>query len=184
MQGIPRFVLAALAVAASACSGSEDLSDVRAEVADLRAEQRAMRQEIREIRESLPKSTAAEEEAASTEPPAAAPDEAPAEPPPAAAAAAPADPKAPKAAPAAPAGTPGKPPAQGSVNIQVESNPAGAAVYLADKKVGVTPVILQTQVGSSEINVRLEKKGYRPRLMTLRPEEDTKISVQLAKKSE
>ena len=189
MQGIPRFVLAALAVAASACSGSdEDLSDVRAEVADLRAEQRAMRQEIREIRESLPKSTATEEQAASTEPPAADDDEAPAEPPPAAAAAAaaPAYPKAPKAAPAAPARStgPGKPSAQGSVNIQVESNPAGAAVYLADKKVGETPVIIKTQVGSSEINVRLEKKGYRPRLMTLRPEEDTKISVQLAKKSE
>lgn len=177
MQRLQLFVLAALAAAASGCSGNdEDLSDVRAEVADLRAEQRAMRQEIRELRESLPKSTAGEEPAASSEPPAAAPDQAPAS-----AAAAPAEPKDPKAVPAPPAG---KPPAQGSVNIQVESNPAGAAVYLADKKVGETPVILKTQVGSSEISVRLEKKGYRPRLMTLRPEEDTKISVQLAKKSE
>jgi hypothetical protein len=61
---------------------------------------------------------------------------------------------------------------------------AGAAVFVAEKKVGVTPVIIKTPVGSSEISVRLEKSGYRPRLMTLRPEEDTKISVQLARKSE
>jgi hypothetical protein len=181
VRRIQPFPLAALAAALCACAGSdEDLTDVRAEVADLRAEQRAMRQEIRELRESLPKSTAAQEEAA----PAAAPDEVPAEPPAAAAAPVPAGSKDPKPAPSASAGKTGAPPAQGSVNIQVESNPAGAAVYLADKKVGETPVMLRTPVGSSEISMRLEKKGYRPRLMTLRPEEDTKISVQLAKKSE
>ena len=182
MLRIQPLLLPVLAVAAGSCSGSEeDLSDLRAEVADLRAEQRAMRQEIRELRESPPKSTAGGEPAPSTEPPAAPLDEAPAEPasPPASADAK--DPKAPPAT-ATGAGKPSKPPAQGSVNIQVESNPAGAAVYLADKKIGLTPVIIQTQVGTSEISVRLEKNGYRPRLMTLRPEEDTKISVQLAKK--
>ena len=182
MLRIQPLLLAVLAVAAGSCSGSEeDLSDLRAEVADLRAEQRAMRQEIRELRQSPPKSTATEEPAPSTDPPAAPLDETPAAPaaPPAAADAK--DPKAPPAT-AIGAGKPGKPPAQGSVNIQVESNPAGAAVYLADKKIGLTPVIIQTQVGTSEISVRLEKNGYRPRLMTLRPEEDTKISVQLAKK--
>lgn len=177
--------LAALGVALCACADKDaDLSDIRAEVADLRAEQRAMRQELRELRESVPKSTepAAEpapEAGATADPEAQAADGKAAAADPRAAAA---DPKAaaadPKAAPA------GKPPAQGSVNIQVESNPAGAAVYLADKKIGLTPVIIKTPVGSSEINVRLEKSGYRPRLMTLRPEEDTKISVQLAKKSD
>jgi hypothetical protein len=170
-------LLLAAALALAGCAGNEVfLSGVRAVVADLRAEQRAMRQEIRDLRESLPKSTAADQQA-DTEPPAAAPDEPPAAPAPPAPAA---DPKA----PTAPAGKPGKPPTQGSVNIQVESNPAGAAVYVADKKVGLTPVIIKTPVGSSEINVRLEKSGYRPRLMTLRPDEDTKISVQLARKSD
>lgn len=164
-----RIVLLALVTAA--CSGKEDPSDLRAEVADLRAEQRAMRQEIRELRELLPKPAAAVE-----------PDPGPtADEPPAAAA-----PPAPAAAATPPAagGKPARAPAQGSVNIQVESNPAGASVFVADKKVGLTPVVIKTPVGTSEISVRLEKSGYRPRLMTLRPEEDTKISVQLAKKSE
>ena len=161
-----------LALVTAACSGKEDPGDLRAEVADLRAEQRAMRQEIRELRELLPKP------APEPEPPAAEPD-----PEPPAAAGAPASSTTPSPPPA-PAGKPGKAPAQGSVNIQVESNPAGAAVFVAEKKVGVTPVVIKTPAGTSEINVRLEKSGYRPRLMTLRPDEDTKISVQLAKKSE
>lgn len=163
-----------LALGLAACSGNstsdKELSDLRAELVDQRAEMRSMRQEIRDLRESLPKSTAPAEAAAEPEP------DAPAAEPKTPAAPAASDPKA------APAEKPGKPPAQGSVNIQVESNPAGATVFLADKKVGMTPVILQTPVGTSEISVRLEKSGYRPRLMTLRPDEDTKISVQLAKK--
>jgi hypothetical protein len=147
-----------------ACSGQkspsdEEVSDLRAEVADLRAEQRAMRQEIREMRESIREP--GEEPAPADAGPATA---------------------APAAAPPPPATQP--PPTQGSVNIQVESNPAGAAVFVAGKKVGVTPVIIKSPVGSGELSVRLEKAGYRPRLMTLRPEEDTKISVQLAKKGE
>jgi len=168
-----------LALALPACSDKDDLSDIRAEVADLRAEQRAMRQEIRELRESLPRPAA--DPAAE---PTGARDE-PEEPPGAVASAPPPTGAAAADSKTAPAGKPGgKPPAQGSVNIQVESNPAGAAVFVADKKVGLTPVIIKTPVGTSEISVRLEKSGYRPRLMTLRPEEDTKISVQLAKKSE
>jgi hypothetical protein len=165
----PRLVpLLLAAIGAAACANKgDDLADVRAELADLRAEQRSMRQEIRDLRALL-----AQEPPPAAEPPSGAPE------PPSAAAA------APPAAPAAPAAAPGKPPAQGSVNVQVESNPAGATVFLAEKKVGVTPVMLRIPVGSSEISVRLEKSGYRPRLMTLRPEEDTKISVQLAKKSE
>lgn len=170
-----------LALGLAACSGNstsdKELSDLRAELTDQRAEMRSMRQEIRELRESLPKSTAPAEAGAEPESATDAPDDTPAaETRPPAAPAAP-DPKAP------PADKPARPPAQGSVNIQVESNPAGATVFLADKKVGTTPVILQTPVGTSEISVRLEKSGYRPRLMTVRPEEDTKISVQLAKKS-
>lgn len=170
-------LLAAVATAASvaACADKgDDLADLRAELADLRAEQRSMRQEIRDLRALLPREAAEPAaEPAASEP--AAPSAAAAQPPPASSSS--------STAPASPP-KPGKPPAQGSVNIQVESNPAGASVFVADKKVGVTPVIIKTPVGSSEISVRLEKSGYRPRLMTLRPEEDTKISVQLAKKSE
>src|SRR4029079_8963387 len=155
----------------TACSGNsasdKELSDIRAELTDQRAEMRAMRQEIRELRDELHKNTPEEPEAAAAEEPAAAAT----------------TPTAPPAAPQPP-GKPAKPPAQGTVNIQVESNPAGASVFVADKKVGVTPVIIKAPVGTGDINVRFEKSGYRPRLMTLRPDEDTKISVQLAKKSE
>jgi len=161
-----------LTIAVTACSGNsssdKELSDIRAELTDQRAEMRAMRQEIRELRDELHKTAPASEEpqaAATTEPPAAAASE-----------------PAPSSSPAAPSSKAAKPPAQGSVNIEVESNPAGATVFLADKKVGETPIMLKAPVGTHEINVRLEKSGYRPRLMTLRPEEDTKISVQLAKK--
>jgi uncharacterized coiled-coil protein SlyX len=168
---VPRTLLLALALTAcSGNSGSEkELTDIRAELTDQRAEMRAMRQEIRELRDELHKTT---------------PDEPAAEPaaePPAADSTTP--PTSPPSGAAQP-GKPAKPPAQGSVNIEVESNPPGAAVYLADKKVGVTPVIMKVPTGTKEINMRLEKSGYRPRLMTLRPEEDTKMSVQLAKKSE
>jgi hypothetical protein len=167
---VPRPLLLALAVTAcSSNSGSEkELSDIRAELTDQRAEMRAMRQEIRELRDELHKTTPEEPEAAAEEPAAGATT------PPA---------TSPPAAPP-PTGKPAKPPAQGTVNIQVESNPAGATVFVAEKKVGVTPVIIKAPVGTGDINVRFEKAGYRPRLMTLRPEEDTKISVQLAKKSE
>lgn len=171
---MPRSAILAIAVLA-ACSSKEDLSEIRAELTDLRAEQRTQRQEVRELRDALRKL-----EATGAPPPAAA-DAGPAT-------AAPPTPEPPAATgspPAAAKAATGKPPAaQGSVNIQVESNPAGAAVFVAEKKVGVTPVIIKAAVGSDEIRVRLEKAGYRPRLMTLRPEEDTKISVQLAKKSE
>jgi hypothetical protein len=165
---VPRPLLFALVL--TACSGNassdKELGDIRAELADQRAEMRAMRQEIRELRDEIPKTAGDEPK---TEPEV----EPPAAPPPPAGSTPPATP-----------GKPAKPPAQGSVNIEVQSNPAGAAVFVAEKKVGVTPVIIKTPVGSSEISVRLEKSGYRPRLMTLRPEEDTKISVQLARKSE
>jgi hypothetical protein len=167
---VPRTLLLALVL--TACSGNassdKELGDIRAELTDQRAEMRAMRQEIRELRDEIHKTAPTADEAESepaVEPPAAPP------------------PPAGSTPPATP-GKPAKPPAQGSVNIEVQSNPAGAAVFVAEKKVGVTPVIIKTPVGSSEISVRLEKSGYRPRLMTLRPEEDTKISVQLAKKSE
>lgn len=172
---MPRLTLAALALLLSCSSGKsdEDLAALRNEVADLRSEVADVRRDLATVIETVRQVRDASGGA------------------PAAASAAPdAGPTAAKAAPAAPPVAaaappkPGKPPAQGSVNIQVESNPAGATVFVADKKVGVTPVIIKSPVGTGEINVRLEKSGYRPRLMTLRPDEDTKISVQLAKKSE
>lgn len=77
---------------------------------------------------------------------------------------------------------PGEPAKQEKVRIAVSSNPRGATVFLGSKKLGVTPLLLQREPDAEEIHLRLEKPGYRARLMTVRPEEDTKISVQLAKK--
>lgn len=156
--------------AAAACAertpaSDKELADMRGELADMRAELRGMRQELREVREGAP----APAEAAATA------DAGPANEPPAA---------APEAKPATTekTATPAKPPAQGTVNLQIESNPPGAVVFVAGKKVGVTPVIVKTPTGSEEVQVRLEKAGFRARLMNVRPEEDTKLSVQLAKK--
>ncbi len=166
---MPRLALAALALLLS-CSGGksdEDVAALRNEVADLRSEVADVRRDLAELMKTVRGAADGQPQTA------AAPD---AGPPPAT------SPPAAATAAAQPAGKPAKPPPQGSVNIQVESNPAGAAVFVADKKVGATPVIIKAPVGTGEITVRLEKAGYRPRLMTLRPEEDTKISVQLAKK--
>jgi len=172
---VSRLALAALALLLS-CSGGksdEDVAALRNEVADLRSEVADVRRELGTVNDSvktIAESVRQRDSSGDT------PDEpAPSADPPAA--------PAPTAPPAQP-GKPGKPPAQGSVNISVESNPAGAAVFVAEKKVGLTPIVIQAPTGTRELNVRLEKSGYRPRLMTLRPDEDTKISVQLAKKSE
>jgi hypothetical protein len=74
------------------------------------------------------------------------------------------------------------PPKQSTVKISVDSNPRGAKVYLAGKVMGRTPVLLERVPGTDEISVRIEKEGYRARLLSIRPDEDTKLSVQLAKK--
>jgi hypothetical protein len=159
----------AAACAERAPAADKELGEMRAELADMRAELRGMRQEIRELRDGA--APAADEAVA-----AATSDAGPA----------PAEPTgeatAKPAATTTPTSPPAKPPTQGTINLQIESNPPGAVVFVAGKKVGVTPVIVKTPVGSEEVQVRLEKPGFRARLMNVRPEEDTKLSVQLAKK--
>ncbi|HUS64334.1 MAG TPA: PEGA domain-containing protein [Kofleriaceae bacterium] len=169
MGSLARTVLCcALMAAAAACAerataSDKELADMRAELADMRVELRGMRQELRDLRAGAPApaevAASADAGPANVEPPAAAETEAGAKP-----------------------AKPATPPAQGTVNLQIESNPPGAVVFVAGKKVGVTPVIVKTPIGSEEVQVRLEKPGFRARLMNVRPEEDTKLSVQLAKK--
>lgn len=136
---------------------------MRAELADMRSELRGMRQDLRALRgEEAPPVDVPPPPPEATAPDAAQPAAADAKQPPAAA--------------------PAKPPPQGTINLQIDSNPSGAVVFVAGKKVGMTPIIVKTPTGSEEVQVRLEKPGFRPRLMNVRPEEDTKLSVQLAKK--
>lgn len=70
----------------------------------------------------------------------------------------------------------------GAVSIQVESDPEGADVFVADEKIGVTPLAVPIPAGVGELRVRLEKEGYRPHLMNLRRGAGTKVSIELAKK--
>jgi hypothetical protein len=87
------------------------------------------------------------------------------------------------ATPAGPAPTPPAPPAEAaSVDIEVDSTPPGADVFVADKKIGVTPLVFPAPTAAGDLQVRIEKSGYRPHLMNLRPTLGAKISVQLAKK--
>ena len=88
---------------------------------------------------------------------------------------------------AAPAGdaaavAPGQPAAQERVKIYIDSNPGGATVIIGGKPVGRTPMYIEHEPTSEEVLVRLEKNGYRPRLVSIRPEEDARMSFQLAKK--
>src|SRR5688572_4737054 len=116
------------ACAERAPANEKELADMRAELADMRAELRGMRQELRELRGAEPPAAEAPTVVDAGAPTAAT------------AAAEVAKPEAPPAAPA-------KPPAQGTVNLQIESNPSGAVVFVAGKKVGVTPIIVKTPAG-------------------------------------
>ena len=148
--------------AGGASGDPADVKELEAEVADLRAEVRSLRDEVRALREErrgVPPDSGA---AARGEPPG----DRDATPP-----------------PGDPADAPAEPPPAKTVNITIDSNPAGATVFLADKKMGVTPLVLSRQAGSEEIRIRVEKDGYRPRLMNLRPEEDTKLGIQLERRS-
>lgn len=159
------WLVAAVTMACSSggSDAKEQVSDLRAEVADVRAELRAVREELRDLRNEV------RQEVATPEPPAS-PDGS-------------GDQDAGMTAtpePTEPIAT--AEPVKSTVQVYVSSNPTGATVFLGQKKMGVTPVMLKVQAGSEELSMRLEKPGFRPRIMTIRPEEDTKLSVQLAKK--
>lgn len=147
-----------------------ELKDLRAESRELRGELRSLRDELRELRTGVPASVADAGGAPATA--GAARDAGPA-----ATAEAPPPPR-----PRPPARPGDPPPRQESVKISVQSNPTGAKVYVGDKVVGRTPVLLERSPGSEELTLRIEKDGYRVRLLSVRPDEDTKLSVQLAKK--
>src|SRR5262249_35676044 len=72
-----------------------------------------------------------------------------------------------------------KPPVK--VVVVIDSQPRGAAVFVGGTRKGQTPMILDLMTGSEEVPIRVEKPGYRPQLQTVRPEEDTKLSLQLSR---
>jgi hypothetical protein len=166
---------AALLYGCSQAGSSDDA--IRDDVADLRAEMRSVREDLRAVRAELRElrghadapSAAGETTGATAEAEASGAGESTAAP-------------AAAAASKRPIAKAEAPPKQASVKISVESNPAGAKVYVGDKVIGRTPVLLERVPGSEEVSIRIEKDGYRTRLLSVRPEEDTKLSVQLAKK--
>lgn len=143
----------------------EDIAEVHKDLRDLRDEQRSLRAELRELREN------GDPKLAQTDPPDGGGDT-PA--PEATTDAGPADTKSPPIK--------SQPAKQENVRISISSNPSRAKVYIKGKVVGRTPVLLQRVPGPDTIDIRVEKEGYRPRILTVRPEEDTKLDVQLAKK--
>ena len=110
-----------------------ELSDLRAEVADVRAEQRALREELRSLRGAA---TDGDAETPAQRDAGVAPDAAP-----------PAKTVAKRPQPLPPA-TGGKPLEQATVNIEIDSNPAGASVFLGDKRMGATPLIVKAPAGN------------------------------------
>lgn len=140
-----------------------DVDELRADTAELRSELREIREELRQIR-------AEQRELREL-----AGGEAPKDPEPAAAI------DAGAAAPELPP-TDASAPKQADIKIAIRSNPGGAAVWLGDRKLGYTPLLYSHPPGTETLMLRIEKPGYRPRLMSIRPDEDAKISVQLAPK--
>ena len=158
---------AILVVAASLAPGckqanveelEEETRELRAELREVREDLRVQRREIRELRESLGGPAAGGEPTAET--PGAA------------------DGGVPNLGDGGP---PAPPPPQGNVKITIDSNPRGATVYLEDRVLGKTPLLYEHPPSSQQLLLRIERAGFRPRLMSIRPDEDAKISVQLAK---
>lgn len=67
--------------------------------------------------------------------------------------------------------------------MPVQTDPPGAEVYVGETRTraGVTPLVL-TAARDAEVNLRLEKEGYRPHLLNLRPTPGMTVSIQLARK--
>ena len=159
--------LAIVVLIATGCT-KPDLSELekenrelRDELRDVREDLRGLRKDTRELREKvelLPSTAIAPQ----PEPPTSKQTEASTDP-------------AGKTEPLAP------PPKQGNVKISIASNPTGATVFLEEKILGKTPLLYQHAPSTTPLMVRIEKPGFRPRLMSIRPDEDIKLSVQLAR---
>lgn len=156
------------ALAAAGCTSS-DVGEIRADNKELRSELRELREELREIRaeqRELRKlvggdtDTGGGDDDGGKTPPEATPD---------------------GGAPKLPASDAGPPPSQSNVKISIESNPRGASVWIGDNKIGRTPLLYEQPPSNKELILRIEKPGYRPRLMSLRADEDAKLMVQLAR---
>jgi hypothetical protein len=144
------------AVTGQACSSrasDEELAAIRAELGEIRAEQRALREELHGRR-----SDAGAAPAAAAAPGATAPSQ------------------------GADIPTEKEPTQPVMVDVAVDSTPPGADVFVADEKVGVTPLVFPAPTGPGDLHVRIEKAGYRPHLLNVRARAGAKISVQLAKK--
>jgi len=150
-------LLAASCAQADVSELEEDNKELRAEIRELREDLRALRKDTRELRERVALAPSKVEL-----PPL------------------PADQPLTDAS-VAPLPNPGPPPKQSNVKIQIESNPRGATVFLGEKILGKTPLLYQHPPGTEQLLLRIDKPGYRPRLMSIRPDEDAKISVQLAR---
>ncbi len=131
-----------------------DSKEMRAEIRELREDVRSLRADTRELREKI-------ELGEQTKPPPVV--QSPAE-----------KPRAKVDEP-----PPGPPPKQSNVKIQVNSNPRGATVFLGEKILGKTPLLFEHPPGNEQLMLRIDRPGYQARLMSLRPDEDAKISVQL-----
>ncbi len=168
IETISLIVVAASGLALTSCAKT-DLSDLetenrelRDELRDVREDVRALRKDTRELREKVELLPTPASSTVATPPVVATP----------------------------PAGTdagspkptvPGLPPKQGNVKISISSNPRGATVFLEDKILGKTPLLYQHPPSTTSLMLRVEKPGFRPRLMSVRPDEDIKLSVQLAR---
>ena len=147
-----------IALVLTACN-KPDVSELRADNKELRSELREVREELRDIRaeqRELRKLVGGEL------PPDAGPTA-----------------RADAGSPELPA-VDGGAPKQADVKIVIESNPRGALVWHEDRKLGRTPLLYEHPPGTKTLIFRIEKPGYRPRLMSIRPDEDAKLSVQLA----
>ncbi|MBZ0237766.1 MAG: PEGA domain-containing protein, partial [Deltaproteobacteria bacterium] len=67
------------------------------------------------------------------------------------------------------------------ITVEVISKPAGADVYLDDKLVGRTPLRVEVPQSSTELNLKVMRKGYADQVVSFTAEADQSLEVKLVK---
>jgi len=68
-----------------------------------------------------------------------------------------------------------------AVEVALRSRPAGADVLQGAKKLGTTPVKLSFPRGTAEMTLTLRKAGHEEKAVTLTPDRDRDLEVELAR---
>ncbi len=74
---------------------------------------------------------------------------------------------------------PTRPVSQERVTVTIDSTPSGADVWVGARHLGTTPLELESPSSGEAFDVELKKPGYAPKVVTVVPDANTELSVEL-----